>query len=149
MKKKTLTRCQNRLKRLNACKNLALSDWNAEWKLTIYPSKLNHLEVKTERDRSRDQFVLVPVDKAWNNIVFVFKALYIKCILEELGFNLAGSNSTYTHSSFSKYDILQIHKSVLNIFNIPNNQNEFQLPYSYWIPELPKCLQTKMHSEFQ
>lgn len=44
---------------------------------TIYPSIFYNLEVKKELDRLHDQFVLVPADKAGNNIFFVCKAHYI------------------------------------------------------------------------
>ena len=39
---------------------------------TIYPSVFNKPEVKKELDRLHDQYVLVPADKAGNNIVFFF-----------------------------------------------------------------------------
>lgn len=38
---------------------------------TIYPSDFNKTEVRKELDRLHDQYVLVPTDKAGNNIVFV------------------------------------------------------------------------------
>lgn len=31
---------------------------------------------------------------------------------------------------------------VLNIFNIPDNQNELELPYLHWIPKLHKKILT-------
>lgn len=49
---------------------------------------------------SDNQFLLVPADKAGNNIVC--KAHYMNCILEELGFKSASGNPTYTQSSLSK-----------------------------------------------
>ena len=69
---------------------------------TIYPSVFNKPEVKKELDRLHDQYVLVPADKAGNNIVFVCKAHYINCILEELELNSTSDNPTYTHTSLSK-----------------------------------------------
>ena len=77
-------------------------------------------------------------DKASNNIVFVCKAHYINCIFKELGFDSTHGKPTYIQSSLSKQEILQNHKSVMDIFNIPNKQNEFDLPYLYWIPKLHK-----------
>ena len=105
---------------------------------TVYPSVFNNTEVSSELSRLQSQYVLVPADKAGNNIVFVCKAHYINCILDELGFNSTSGNPTYTLSSLSKEEILQNHKSVLDIFNIPKYQDEFDLPYLYWIPKLHK-----------
>ena len=96
---------------------------------TKYPSVFNKTEVRNELDRLHDQYILVPADKASNNIVFVFKAHYINCIFKELGFDSTHGNPTYTHSSLSKQEIIQNHKSVMDIFNIPNKQNEFDLAY--------------------
>lgn len=68
----------------------------------------------------------------------MIKAHYINCILEEIGFNSASGNTTCTRSFLSKEKNLQNHISVLNIFKIPNNQNQFELTYPYWIPKLHK-----------
>lgn len=59
---------------------------------TIYPSIFDNIEVKKELARLHDQFVMVPTEKARNNIVFVCKSHYINCILEELGFISASGN---------------------------------------------------------
>ena len=107
---------------------------------TTYPSVFTDPEVIKELDRLHDHYVLVPADKAGNNIVFVCKAHYINCILEELGFNSSTGNPTYTHSSLSQDEILQNHMSVLDTFNIPNKQYEFELPYLYLIPNFIKIL---------
>lgn len=67
-----------------------------------------------------------------------FTALHINCISKDLSFNSTLGNPTYTHSSLSRQKILQNYQSVFTIFNIPNKQNEFDLPYLYWIPKLHK-----------
>lgn len=60
-----------------------------------------------------------PADKVSNNIVFVCKAHYTNCILEELrGFNSAFGNTNDSHSPLFKEENLQNHMSVLNDFNI-------------------------------
>jgi hypothetical protein len=43
-----------------------------------------------------EKFVLVPADKVCNNIVFVCKAHYYNCILNELGIITTFDNPTYT-----------------------------------------------------
>jgi hypothetical protein len=41
-------------------------------------------------------------------------------------------------SLLTKDELLQNHLSVLNTFNIPKNQDQFELPYHYRIPKLHK-----------
>lgn len=68
----------------------------------------------------------------------VCKAHYINCVLKEPGFNSTCGNPTFTHSILSKKKIIQNHKS--DSFYIPNEQNEFDLSYLYWIPKIYKNL---------
>jgi hypothetical protein len=78
--------------------------------------------------------VLVPADKACNNIVFVCKVHYYQCIINELDINSAIGNRTYTPTTFSKDEILQNQASV---FNVPGHVvDDYELPYLYWIPKL-------------
>lgn len=65
--------------------------------------------------------MLVPADETKQRCLF--KAHYINCILEELGFNFASGNPIYTHSSLSKGGGSSKYMSVMNIFNFPNFQN--------------------------
>jgi hypothetical protein len=83
-----------------------------------------------------DNFVLVPADKASHNIVFVCKTYCYECLLNELGFTSTSGNTTYTRTNLTKDKIPQNHLFVLNTFNIPKNQDQFDLPYLYWIPKL-------------
>jgi hypothetical protein len=106
---------------------------------TNYPSAFNKPEVIRELNILHEEYVLVPADKACNNIVFVCKAHYYQCFINELGINSAIGNSTYTPTTFSKDEILQNHASVLNTLNIPGHvDDDNELPYLYWIPKLHK-----------
>jgi hypothetical protein len=105
---------------------------------TIYPSVFRKPEVIDKLRRLHDNFVLVPADKASNNIVFVCKNYYYECLLNELGFTSTSGNTIYTRTNLTKDAILQNHLSVLNAFNIPKNQDQFDLPYLYWIQKLHK-----------
>ena len=58
--------------------------------------------------------------------------------MNELGCASRSGNPTYTRSSLTKDEILHNHLSVLNTFDIPKNQDQFELPYLYWIPKLHK-----------
>ena len=63
-------------------------------------------EVINELDRLHQEYVLVPTDKACNNIVFVRKSHYYNCILNELGTDSTFGNLTFTPTAFSKDEIL-------------------------------------------
>ena len=86
-----------------------------------------------------DKYVIVPVDKASNNIVFVCKSYYFECLIKELGINSnTSSNTTYKPTSFDKDEILANHRSFMTSLNIPSGKEFEDLPYLYWIPKLHK-----------
>jgi hypothetical protein len=88
--------------------------------------------VINESESLHGELVLVPADKACNNIVVVCKAHYYNCILNELGIYSTFGNPTYTPTALSKDKILQNHRSVLDTCNILiDEMNEFELPYLY------------------
>jgi hypothetical protein len=108
---------------------------------TNYPSAFKKPEPEVIRDLNRlhEEYVLVPADKACNNIVFVCMAHYHQCIINELGINSTIDNRTYSLTTFSKDEILQDHAPVLNTLNIPGHvDDDSELPYLYWIPKLHK-----------
>ena len=53
---------------------------------------------------SKDDGVVVPADKASNNIVFVCKTHYINCLMEELNMSTMTGNPTYNLTAMSKDD---------------------------------------------
>ena len=75
--------------------------------------------------------------------LFVKVTIIHTCLLNELGFTSTSGNPTYTPSNLTKDEILQNHLSVLNTFNIPKNQDQFELPYLYWIPKLHKNIKRR------
>ena len=86
-----------------------------------------------------DKYVVVPADKASNNIVFVCKSYYFECLIKELGINSnTSSNTTYKPTSFDKDEILANHRSFMTSLNIPSGKESEDLPYLYWIPKLHK-----------
>jgi hypothetical protein len=89
--------------------------------------------------------VLVPADKASNTIVFLCKNYYYECLLNELGFTYTSGNPTYTRINRTRDETLQNYLSVLNTFNFPKNQDQFELPDLYWVPKLHKSPYKKMH----
>ena len=86
-----------------------------------------------------DKYVIVPADKASNNIVFVCKSYYFECLIKELDINSnTSSNTTYKPTSFDKDEILANHRSFMTSLNIPSGKEFEDLPYLYWIPKLHK-----------
>jgi hypothetical protein len=75
--------------------------------------------VRNELERLHEEFVLVAANKACNNIVFICKAHYYNCILNELDINSTFGNPTYTPTALLKDGIL--HRSVLKTFEISAN----------------------------
>ena len=70
-------------------------------------------------DALHDKYVVVPADKASNNIIFVCKQYYIQCLKNELQINSDDeSNTTYSLSTLSEEEILQNHATVLSEFGI-------------------------------
>ena len=81
------------------------------------------------------KFVLVPIDKASNNIAFICKRFYAQVLLEELGL-MGSSSSTYTKiDDRLPKDIIQQHTAELKR---KVGEDMSILPDIYWIPKLHK-----------
>ena len=89
---------------------------------------------------SYENFVIVPADKVSSTYTFVCKRYYVDILigLRELGLHLLPGNPTYYLTDFSASDDLDIHKSVLTSFGIQTTDEDFDLPYIYWIPKMLK-----------
>ena len=105
---------------------------------TKAPSIFKDPHVIEELSCLHDKYVVVPADKASNNIVFVCKKHYIDCLIKELGINNTLRNPTYTLSTLTKQEILENHKSVLISFGVNPKDEDQDLPSLYWIPKLHK-----------
>ena len=80
-------------------------------------------EVVRELSRLRENFVIVPADKASNNYTFVCKKYYVSILIEELELNSLPRNPTYNLTDFSASEVLDNHKSVLTSFGIDPNED--------------------------
>ena len=79
-----------------------------------------------------DKYVIVPVDKASNNIVFVCKSYYYECLIKEIGINNNTSgNTTYKPTSFDKDEILANHRSFMTSLNIPSGLRIYPICIGY------------------
>lgn len=87
----------------------------------------------------QSNFVMVPIDKAANNVAFICKRYYAQVLVDELG--LTGSpSSTYSRiHGVSTEDIISRHKLELkNNFKISIADDMLALPDIYWTPKLHK-----------
>jgi hypothetical protein len=77
-----------------------------------------------------DKHVIIPADKAPNNIVVVCKSHYIDCLIKELGIDNSLGNPTYTLTTLTKEEILDNHRYVnLCSFRISTKDEELG-PYA-------------------
>ena len=85
-----------------------------------------------------DRFVIVPADKASNNVVFICKTYYYSCLQKELIDNNDVDSSTYQRTDFTKEEVMVNHRSVLTSFGVNTQDENVDLPSLYWIPKLHK-----------
>ena len=91
--------------------------------------------------RLHDDFVLVPADKAANNVIVMCKRYYIKTLIKELDINTTNisSNSTYIQSTDSFDEILKSHCKFIESVGLEMSEEDKTLPYLYWTPKLHKA----------
>ena len=97
--------------------------------------------VKKQLNHLKESFVIVPIDKATNNIAFICKHFYAKVLVKELDFSNPNNcdNSTYHQiHNFDKKQIIKEHKTFLSKLKIELKQNMENLPLMYWIPKMHK-----------
>ena len=100
---------------------------------------LDDVTVKQHLSSLQERFVMVPIDKADNNVAFVCKRYYVEVILKELGMQ-GESNATYQHlNNVNTNDIINTHEQELrDQFNISLPADMHSLPDIYWLPKLHK-----------
>jgi hypothetical protein len=72
-------------------------------------------------------------------------ASFVKVSFKWTGIYLYFSKSYLYSRRITKGKILKTHFSVLNSFNIPKNQDQFEFLYLYWIPKLYKNPYKQIH----
>ena len=81
------------------------------------PPKILHNEVnKTFLENFQSEYVLVPADKAANNIIVICKKFYYSIIVKELGLldNIMTSNPTYIKMHVDNSEIINNHVEYLD-----------------------------------
>ena len=89
----------------------------------------------------KEDFVIVPIDKAANNVAFISKHLYALTIIKELNLDCHLSNqddnNTYTFiNNKTKDQIIKEHKLYLSKSKINLVNNMQDLTVMYWIPRM-------------
>ena len=86
-----------------------------------------------------EDFVLIPADKAANNIIVICKKYRIETLTKELGINRSDQiNSTYVPAIDSYDKILKGHSDFIKSMGLNLLEEDEDLPYLYWTPKLHK-----------
>ena len=90
--------------------------------------------------RFHEDYVLVPADKASNNIIVVCKRYYIEVMLHEFRNNVGNNQRTYeeVHADNDGYAIVCRHIVYMKSKSISIPHEMEQLPCMYWLPKLHK-----------
>ena len=84
-------------------------------------------------------YVLVPADKAANNVIIVCKKYYIDTLVKELGINNVNiNNPTYIPIYDSFETIVKSHNQFITSVGLEMSEEDQNFPYLYWTPKLHK-----------
>ena len=97
-----------------------------------FNSVLNDEEVILALDQLHSEFVLVPTDKASNNVTIVCKKFYVSLIQKEL------TSSNFIVDTRSGDDIIKEHSVFLSRFGIAMLDSNKKLPSLYYTPKQHK-----------
>ena len=110
-------------------------------KTKIRPHKTNPVlkdpEVIDYLESLHEKYVLVPIDKAANNVAIVCKRYYVQVILKEIGIIGAGNN-TYVNAEKSTEEIIDDNICYSKRLGFEVNDMEKVLPTMYWTPKMHK-----------
>ena len=128
----------------------------ALWKLKLIEDVNNHINKIKQKFQSKKsnptlkdpfvieylenlhkQFVLVPIDKAANNVAIVCKHYYVEVILKEIGI-LGKGNQTYEMSQEAKEGFIDETNVFARKLGYKIEEDFKELPSMYWIPKMHK-----------
>ena len=106
-------------------------------------SLLEKAETKRSLKRLKNKFIICNIDKASNNYAFVCKKLYVKKILDELGFDEDSlqsiGNETYRPCTEGEdFYVERISQYLEDSFNIKVEEENKRLARFFWNPKLHK-----------
>ena len=103
------------------------------------PLTFHQPDVKDTLHKLHDKYVLVPADKAANNVIILCKKYYIDTLVKELGINNVNiNNPTYIPIDDSFETIVKSHHQFITSVGLEISEEDQNLPYLYWTPKLHK-----------
>ena len=100
---------------------------------------LSQPDVKDTLHKLRASYVLVPADKAANNVIVVCKKYHIDTIVKELGINNVNSNNpSYIPIDDSFEAIVKSHNNFITSVGLEMSEEDQNLPYLCWTPKFRK-----------
>ena len=100
---------------------------------------LDQPDVKDTLHKLHANYVLVPADKAANNVIIVCKKYYIDTLVKELGINNVNiNNPTYIPIDDSFETIMKSHNQFITSVGLEISEEDQNLSYLYWTPKLHK-----------
>ena len=104
-------------------------------KPSITKPLLENEEVKTSLSELHSKFVVVPIDKASNNVAIICKRFYIQKLLDEVG--VPGDNSpTYKLSDKDPSVVIENNVLLCEKFDLSVEDRLKTLPFMYWLPKM-------------
>ena len=86
-----------------------------------------------------ENFVIVPIDKAANNIALVCKRFYAKVLVAELGLDGNNTCPTYEKVHRTANELIEKDcKNLMDLFKLSVDEDSKKLPHIYWTPKLHK-----------
>ena len=106
------------------------------WKTpSVTKPMLQDEEVLRSLSELHNKFVVVPIDKAANNVALICKRLYIQKLLTEVGIP-GNTSSTYKLSEDDSSNIIQNNTFLCKKFGISLDDKSKTLPFMYWLPKM-------------
>ena len=135
MKLKYLSEWKDHLKELvaNRISNLKGHFKSSKCKVLDQP------DVKDTLHKLHANYVLVPADKAANNVIIVCKKYYIDILVKELGINNVNiNNPTYIPRDDSFETLVKSPNQFITSVGLEMSEEDQNLPYLYWTPKVHK-----------
>ena len=83
----------------------------------------------------QSKYVIVPIDKAANNISIICKRFYVLRLLKEVG-ALGNADPTYEISDINPSDLINDDVALCERFGLPLDEEQKTLPIMYWTPKM-------------
>ena len=100
---------------------------------------LDQPDVKDNLHKLHANYVLVPTDKAANNVTIVCKRYHIDTLVKGLGINNVNiNNPTYIPIDDSFETTVKSHNQFITSVGLEMSEEDQNLPYLYWTPKLHK-----------